>query len=57
MSDWGREASPAENEGYANAVFVDGHVSTVKGLAGYDAYFEFGRPYNGHENMNNGVFW
>jgi prepilin-type processing-associated H-X9-DG protein len=40
------------NEGYANAVFVDGHVSTVKGLAGYDAYLEFGRPFNGHEIPN-----
>jgi prepilin-type N-terminal cleavage/methylation domain-containing protein/prepilin-type processing-associated H-X9-DG protein len=41
-----------KNEGYANAVFVDGHVSTVKGLAGYDAYLEFGRPYIGHELLN-----
>jgi prepilin-type processing-associated H-X9-DG protein len=45
------------NEGSANAVFVDGHVSLTKGLAGYDAYFEYGRPYDGHENMNNGQFW
>jgi prepilin-type N-terminal cleavage/methylation domain-containing protein/prepilin-type processing-associated H-X9-DG protein len=46
-----------KNEGSANVVFVDGHVSLTKGLAGYDAYFEFGRPYDGHENMNNGQFW
>jgi prepilin-type N-terminal cleavage/methylation domain-containing protein/prepilin-type processing-associated H-X9-DG protein len=39
------------DEGYANVVFVDGHVSTVKGLAGYDAYLEFGRPYIGHEQL------
>ena len=45
------------NEGSANIVYVDGHVSLTKGLAGYDAYFEYGRPYNGHENMNNGQFW
>jgi len=41
-----------KNEGYANVVFVDGHVATVKGLAGYDAYLEFGRPYNGHESLS-----
>jgi prepilin-type N-terminal cleavage/methylation domain-containing protein/prepilin-type processing-associated H-X9-DG protein len=40
------------NEGKANAVFVDGHVSLTKGLAGYDAYFEYGRPFNGHELPN-----
>ena len=40
------------NEGFANVVFVDGHVATVRGLAGYAAYFEYGRPYNGHENGN-----
>jgi prepilin-type N-terminal cleavage/methylation domain-containing protein/prepilin-type processing-associated H-X9-DG protein len=40
------------NEGYANVVFVDGHVSTVKGLPGYDAYLEFGRPYVGHELLS-----
>jgi prepilin-type N-terminal cleavage/methylation domain-containing protein/prepilin-type processing-associated H-X9-DG protein len=39
------------NEGKANVVFVDGHVSQVRGLAGYDAYFEYGRPYRGHENF------
>jgi prepilin-type N-terminal cleavage/methylation domain-containing protein/prepilin-type processing-associated H-X9-DG protein len=44
-------------EGKANVVFVDGHVSLIRGLAGYDAYFEFGRPYNGHEMMNNGQIW
>ncbi|MGA2322750.1 MAG: type II secretion system protein [Sedimentisphaerales bacterium] len=46
-----------KNEGSANVVFVDGHVSLTKGLAGYDAYWEYGRPYNGHENMNGGQFW
>ena len=39
------------NEGAANAVFVDGHVDNMRGLAGYDAYFEYGRPYPGHENV------
>jgi prepilin-type N-terminal cleavage/methylation domain-containing protein/prepilin-type processing-associated H-X9-DG protein len=45
------------NEGKANVLFVDGHLSLTKGLAGYDAYWEFGRPYNGHENTNNGFIW
>jgi prepilin-type processing-associated H-X9-DG protein len=39
-------------EGFANVVFVDGHVEAIKGLAGYDAYYEYGRPYNGHENID-----
>jgi hypothetical protein len=29
----------------------NGHVSLTKGLAGYDVYFGFGRPCNGHENF------
>jgi prepilin-type N-terminal cleavage/methylation domain-containing protein/prepilin-type processing-associated H-X9-DG protein len=41
-----------KNEGEANVVFVDGHVSAVKGLAGYDAYMEYGRPFAGHEKTN-----
>jgi len=40
-----------KNLGSANVVFVDGHVSLTKGLPGYNAYWEFGRPYNGHENF------
>ncbi|MFA5292313.1 MAG: type II secretion system protein [Phycisphaerae bacterium] len=40
-----------KNEGKANVAFVDGHVSTVKGLAGYDAYMEYGRPYSGHNKI------
>ena len=39
-----------KNEGKANVVFVDGHVKLIRGLAGYDAYMEYGRPYFGHEN-------
>jgi prepilin-type N-terminal cleavage/methylation domain-containing protein/prepilin-type processing-associated H-X9-DG protein len=41
-----------KNEGSANAVFVDGHVSLMKGLPGRDAYMEYGRPYIGHEIQN-----
>ncbi|HAL44532.1 MAG: hypothetical protein A2Y12_07360 [Planctomycetes bacterium GWF2_42_9] len=37
--------------GFADAVFVDGHVSSIKGTAGYDAYLEYGRPYGGHEQV------
>jgi prepilin-type processing-associated H-X9-DG protein len=37
--------------GMANIVYVDGHIKTVKGLAGYDAYYEYGRPYDGHEKI------
>ena len=40
------------NEGSANVVYVDGHVSLTKGLPGRDAYMEYGRPYNGHELQN-----
>jgi len=40
------------DEGFANALYVDGHVKTVKGRAGYDAYLEYGRPYIGHERQN-----
>ncbi len=39
------------DEGFANVVFVDGHVAAIKGLAGYDAYLEYGRPYGGHETI------
>jgi prepilin-type N-terminal cleavage/methylation domain-containing protein/prepilin-type processing-associated H-X9-DG protein len=45
------------DEGKANVVFVDGHVAKVKGLAGRDAYLEYGRPFNGHESQNNGQIW
>ncbi|HAL44533.1 MAG: hypothetical protein A2Y12_07355 [Planctomycetes bacterium GWF2_42_9] len=45
------------DEGKANVVFVDGHVSKVRGLAGRDAYMEFGRPFEGHEKTNNGQIW
>lgn len=38
-----------KNEGKANVLFVDGHVSRIRGLAGYAAYLEYGRPYYGHE--------
>jgi prepilin-type N-terminal cleavage/methylation domain-containing protein/prepilin-type processing-associated H-X9-DG protein len=49
--------SPSKkNTGKANAVFVDGHVSLIRGLPGYDAYFEYGRPYRGHENFTEN-FW
>jgi prepilin-type N-terminal cleavage/methylation domain-containing protein/prepilin-type processing-associated H-X9-DG protein len=41
-----------KNEGSANAVFVDGHVSLMKGLPGINAYMEYGRPYKGHELQN-----
>jgi prepilin-type processing-associated H-X9-DG protein len=44
-------SSGKRDEGSANVVFVDGHVSLTKGLAGYGAYFEYGRPYNGHETL------
>jgi prepilin-type processing-associated H-X9-DG protein len=37
--------------GVANILYVDGHVGARKGLAGYDAYFEYGRPYDGHEKI------
>jgi prepilin-type N-terminal cleavage/methylation domain-containing protein/prepilin-type processing-associated H-X9-DG protein len=45
------------DEGKANVVFVDGHVAKVRGLAGRDAYLEYGRPFNGHESLNNGQIW
>jgi prepilin-type N-terminal cleavage/methylation domain-containing protein/prepilin-type processing-associated H-X9-DG protein len=45
------------DEGKANVVFVDGHVAQVRGLAGRDAYLEYGRPFIGHESQNNGNIW
>jgi prepilin-type N-terminal cleavage/methylation domain-containing protein/prepilin-type processing-associated H-X9-DG protein len=45
------------DEGKANVVFVDGHVTKVRGLAGRDAYMEYGRPFDGHEKTNNGQIW
>jgi len=45
------------DEGKANVVFVDGHVSKIRGLAGHDAYMEYGRPFEGHEKTNNGQIW
>jgi prepilin-type N-terminal cleavage/methylation domain-containing protein/prepilin-type processing-associated H-X9-DG protein len=45
------------NEGKANVLFVDGHIARIKGLAGHDAYMEFGRPFEGHENTNGGQIW
>ena len=44
-------SSAKRDLGKANICYVDGHVGLVKGLAGYDAYFEYGRPYPGHENI------
>jgi prepilin-type N-terminal cleavage/methylation domain-containing protein/prepilin-type processing-associated H-X9-DG protein len=44
-------SSGKKNEGKANVVFVDGHVGNIKGMAGYNAYMEFGRPYAGHEKI------
>jgi prepilin-type N-terminal cleavage/methylation domain-containing protein/prepilin-type processing-associated H-X9-DG protein len=45
------------DEGKANVVFVDGHVAQIRGLAGRDAYLEYGRPFIGHEWLNNGQIW
>ena len=45
------------DEGKANVVFMDGHVANIRGLAGRDAYLEYGRPFNGHERQNNGQIW
>jgi prepilin-type N-terminal cleavage/methylation domain-containing protein/prepilin-type processing-associated H-X9-DG protein len=45
------------DEGRANVLFVDGHVATIRGLAGRDAYLEYGRPFNGHERQNRGQIW
>lgn len=45
------------DEGKANVIFVDGHTKLVRGLPGYDAYLEYGRPYYGHENLNNEQSW
>jgi prepilin-type processing-associated H-X9-DG protein len=36
-----------KNDGYANAVFADGHVSSLWGRAGSNAYLEYGKPYDG----------
>jgi prepilin-type processing-associated H-X9-DG protein len=40
------------DEGKANVLFVDGHISLVKGVAGYQAYLEYARPYYGQEKLN-----
>ncbi len=45
-----------KNTGKANVVFVDGHVSLIRGRPGYEAYYEYGRPFRGHENFT-GNFW
>lgn len=45
------------DEGKADVVFVDGHVAKIRGLAGHDAYMEYGRPFEGHEKTNNGQIW
>ena len=45
------------DEGKANVIFVDGPVARIRGLAGRDAYMEYGRPFNGHEKTNNGQIW
>ncbi|OHB53856.1 MAG: hypothetical protein A2Y10_00295 [Planctomycetes bacterium GWF2_41_51] len=45
------------DEGKANVLFVDGHVAKIRGLAGRDAYMEYGRPWIGHEKQNNGNIW
>lgn len=39
------------NEGFANCIFVDGHVATISGKAGPEAYLDYGKPYDGHENI------
>jgi prepilin-type processing-associated H-X9-DG protein len=45
-------SSKNKNNGFANAVFVDGHVETLKGKTENKAYLKFARPYPGHEDMN-----
>jgi prepilin-type processing-associated H-X9-DG protein len=45
------------DEGKSNVVFVDGHVAKIRGLAGHDAYMEYGRPFEGHEKQNGGNIW
>jgi prepilin-type N-terminal cleavage/methylation domain-containing protein/prepilin-type processing-associated H-X9-DG protein len=37
------------NEGFANCIFVDGHVTAVSGKAGPEAYLGYAKPYDGHE--------
>ncbi|MFA5292312.1 MAG: prepilin-type N-terminal cleavage/methylation domain-containing protein [Phycisphaerae bacterium] len=50
-------SSSKRDEGKANVVFVDGHVARIRGLAGRNAYMEYGRPFDGHEKQNNGNIW
>jgi prepilin-type processing-associated H-X9-DG protein len=40
------------NAGLANLVFVDGHVETMQGRPGREAYETYGRPYPGHDKVN-----
>jgi prepilin-type N-terminal cleavage/methylation domain-containing protein len=39
------------NEGFADCIFVDGHVATISGKAGPEAYLDYAKPYSGHEKI------
>ncbi len=51
FSTYHNTSSGRKGEGKGNAVFVDGHVDTVRSFAEEKAYMEFGRPFDGHEKL------
>lgn len=51
LATYHKVSAAKRDYGYAEAVYIDGHVDSVKGVAGYDAYLTYGRPYYGHEKI------
>ncbi|OHB53857.1 MAG: hypothetical protein A2Y10_00300 [Planctomycetes bacterium GWF2_41_51] len=51
IATYHKVSTAKRNEGFSNVVFVDGHVSTMKGKPEQEAYLDYGKPYDGHENL------
>jgi prepilin-type processing-associated H-X9-DG protein len=48
IATYHKVAKSKRNEGFSNVVFIDGHVSTMKGKPEQEAYLDYGIPYKGH---------
>jgi prepilin-type N-terminal cleavage/methylation domain-containing protein len=48
LATYHKVATSKRNEGFSNAVFIDGHTATKKGKPEQEAYLDYGIPYKGH---------
>ncbi|OHB50722.1 MAG: hypothetical protein A2Y10_18675 [Planctomycetes bacterium GWF2_41_51] len=51
IATYHKVSTAKRDEGMGNIIYVDGHVKAVRGLAGYNAYWEYGRPFDGDEDL------